>query len=122
MHAGGLHVGRIPEDDSTGDEVECARSMGLGLQCVIADTADPVEKDGAFQRIFGLTLVEFAGRATPLFGLFDPIEREQGALDAADLAQCQGQAIGAGIGAKPFQAQSARSCDFGQVEERTLNA
>lgn len=103
MHAGGLQVGRVPEDDSTGDEVERARPMGLGLQGVIADVADPVEEDGAFQCIFGLTLVEFAGCAAPLFWLLDPVECKQGALDAADLAPCQGQAIGPWIGAEPFQ-------------------
>ena len=62
-----------------------------------ADAANPVEEDGAFQSIFGLTLIEFAGRATPLFGLLDPVECKQGALDATNLAQCQGQAIGAWI-------------------------
>src|SRR3546814_3989852 len=45
----------------------------------------------------------FAGCAAPLFGLLDLVECKQGALDAADLAQCQGQAIGPWIGAEPFQ-------------------
>jgi hypothetical protein len=75
MLPGGLQVGRVPQDDGTCDEIERARPMALRLQRMVADTADPVEEDGAFQRIFGLALVEFAGSATPLFGLLDPVER-----------------------------------------------
>ena len=75
MHPGGLQVGRVPQNYGAGDEVERARAMGLRLQRMIADTADPMEEDGTFQRIFGLTLVEFSGSATPLFGLLDPVER-----------------------------------------------
>lgn len=103
MHPGGLQVGRVPQDDGTGDEVQRARPMALGLQRMIADTADAMEEDGAFQGIFRFSLVEFAGGAATLFGLLDPVEREQGTLDATDLAQRQCQAVGAWIGAEPFQ-------------------
>ena len=47
MHPGGLQVGRVPQDDGTGDEVQRARPMALGLQRMIADTADAMEEDGA---------------------------------------------------------------------------
>jgi hypothetical protein len=89
MHPGGLQVGRVPQDDGTGDEVQRARPMALGLQRMIADTADAMEEDGAFQGIFRFSLVEFAGGAATLFGLLDPVEREQGTLDATDLASPQ---------------------------------
>lgn len=81
MHPGGLQVGRVPQDDGTGDEVQRARPMALGLQRMIADTADAMEEDGAFQGIFRFSLVEFAGGAATLFGLLDPVEREQGTLE-----------------------------------------
>ncbi len=74
MRSGGLQVGRIPQDDGTGDEVERACAMALGLQRMIADAADAMEEDGAFQRIFCFPLVEFAGGAATLFGLLDPVE------------------------------------------------
>lgn len=81
-----LQVGRVPQDDGANHGVERARAMALRLQRVIANTADTMEENGAFYRIFRLALIEFAGSAATLFGLLDPIEREQGALDAADLA------------------------------------
>ena len=71
MHPGGLPVGRVPQDDGTGDEVQRARPMALGLQRMIADTADAMEEDGAFQGIFRFSLVEFAGGAATLFGLLE---------------------------------------------------
>lgn len=55
-----------------------ARATALGSQRVIANTTDSMEDDGAFQRIFRLSLVEFAGCTATLFRLLDPVEREQG--------------------------------------------
>ena len=101
MHPGGLQIGRVPQNYGTGDEIKRARTMALGLQRVIADTADAMEEDGPFQRIFRFPLVEFACGAATLFRLLDPVEREQGTLDAADLAQCQCQAVGTRIRIRP---------------------
>lgn len=103
MRPNRLQIGGVPQDDSASHKVERARPMALRLQRVIADTADPMEEDGAFQCIFRLALVEFAGGATTLFGLLNTIESEQGALDAADLAQCQCKTVGPRIGTEPFQ-------------------
>ncbi len=103
MHAGGLQVGRVPQNDGTGDEVERTRTMTLRLQRVVANTADAMEEDGVFQRIFCFPLVKFSGGAATLFGLLDPVEHEQCTFDAPNFAQCQCQAIGAWIGSEPFQ-------------------
>lgn len=62
--------------------------MALVLECAVAQFAEAVEKDGAGERIAGFTLVEDAAGATPLFGIVEPVEHEQGALDPPELAQC----------------------------------
>ena len=52
-----------------------------------------------------------------------------GAIELTELGQEQAREVAASwtqapalIVTSPYTAQSARSCDFGQVEERTLNA
>lgn len=51
-HPSRLEVGRVPQDNSTGDEIERARTMALGLQRMIADTADAMEEDGPISTHF----------------------------------------------------------------------
>ena len=101
----GFKIGGVPQDDSTGDEVERAGSMALGLQSMITDTACAMEEDSAFEVVLGLSLVQFAGGAASLLGEFDPVEREQCTLDTAYLSQGKGETVGARIGAKPLQHQ-----------------
>lgn len=61
--------------------------MPLSLQAVVADAAGAMEEDRALERVLRLTLVQFARGLASFLGPFDPVEREQRALDAADLAQ-----------------------------------
>jgi hypothetical protein len=62
--------------------------MLLRLGGSVAQATEAMEADGAGERIAGLALVEFGGCLAPERRLFQPVEGEQRALDAADLAQC----------------------------------
>ena len=65
---GGFEIGRVPEHDRARDQIERARAVALGLDAGIADTADAVEEDCAFERVFGLALVQLARDAASLIG------------------------------------------------------
>ena len=67
--------------------------MALVLESAVAQFAEAVEEDGAGERVAGLALVEDAAGATPLVGIVEPIEHEEGALDPPDLAQCAGDRV-----------------------------
>lgn len=76
--------------------------MALSLQRMIADTADAMEEDGAFQGIFRFSLVECPRVRRRCSGC--SIQSSvNSTLDAIDLAQRQCRAVGAWIGAEPFQ-------------------
>ena len=62
-----------------------------------------MEADGAGECIGGLALVEFGGCLAAERRLFQPVEGEQRTLDAADLAQCQRQAVLPWVGAEPLE-------------------
>ena len=49
------------------------------------------------ERVLRLALVQLAGRAAPFLGLLDPVEREQRALHAPDLAKRERQAVRARV-------------------------
>lgn len=102
---GGLQIGRVPQHDGAHHDVHGAGPVGLGLETVVMQASDALEEDGALQGVLGLALVQLARGASPLVRALDPAEREQGALDATDLAQRQREAVGAGIGAQAFEKQ-----------------
>ena len=46
-----------------------------------------MEEHRSLERVLGFTLFQLARGAPALLGIFDPVEGEQRAFDAADLAQ-----------------------------------
>ena len=87
-------VDGVPMDDDADHQVETGSSEGLAVKGAITDLAALMEKDGAFELVSGLALVE-PGLATPTqcrAGI--PLDHEQGALDAAEFAQRFGQIAG----------------------------
>ena len=52
----------------------------------VSDFAEPVNEDGARQAVARLALVELAAGVAAQFRVLDPIEREQGAFQPAQLA------------------------------------
>src|SRR3546814_2216912 len=54
MPHGGFEVGRVPQNDGAGDQVERTRAVALGLEPMIPQSAGAVEEDGALQRVLRL--------------------------------------------------------------------
>ncbi|GBQ60961.1 hypothetical protein AA0313_2570 [Acetobacter indonesiensis NRIC 0313] len=52
-----------------------------------------MEADGALEGMMGLALVETDLSLALETGVENPVDHEQGALDATDLPQCEGQLI-----------------------------
>ena len=77
--------------------------MALGLKSLIANPACTMKEDRTLERVLRLALVQLAGRAAPFLGLLDPVEREQRALHAPDLAKRERQAVRARVGTEAFQ-------------------
>jgi hypothetical protein len=65
----------------------------LVLVGAVADFAEPMKEDGARQAVACFALVELAASVAAQRGVFDPIEREQGTLQPAELAQRCGDAV-----------------------------
>lgn len=87
-------VDGVPMDDGADDQVEAGSPEGLAVKGAITNLASLMEKDGAFELVSGLALVE-PGLATPTqcrAGM--PLDHEQGALDATEFAQRFGQIAG----------------------------
>ena len=84
----------VPMNDGADHEVEAGSPECLTVKGTITDFAALVEKDGALELVSGFALVE-PGLTTPAqrrAGI--PLDHEQRALDAAELAQRFGQIAG----------------------------
>src|SRR3546814_6642274 len=83
----------MPERHVRGGEGQAGCTMALVLEGAVAQFAEPVEEDGAGERVAGLALVEDAAGAAPLVGIVEPVEHEQCALDPSNLAQGAGDRV-----------------------------
>ena len=81
-----------------GHKGEAAGAMLLRLGCAITQAPEPMEADGAGQGVSRLALVQLRGCLPAQLRIFQPVEREQGGLDAADFAQrCRAGLIELGL-------------------------
>ena len=103
-----VQITRVPEGDGRDEKVEAGSAVLLVLICAVADFAEPMNKDGARQAVARFTLVQLAARAAAQLWIFDPIEREQGTLQPAELAQRRGDAILPGVGGQLTHDQRCR--------------
>src|SRR3546814_15459871 len=83
----------MPERHVRGGEGQAGCTMALVLEGAVAQFAEPVEEDGAGERVAGLALVEDAAGAAPLVWIVEPVEHEQCALDPSNLAQGAGDRV-----------------------------
>ena len=67
--------------------------MLLVLIGSVTDLAEAMQEHGTRQAVASLALVELLPRHTAQFGIVDPIEREQRARHAPQLAQGRGEAV-----------------------------
>ena len=103
-----LQVDCVPQHDSRRHQVESTGPIALLLETAVADFAQPVEEHRPGQRVARFALVQPGMHATTQFDALQPVQDEQRALDAAQLAQCHGQAVLAWVAAELAQHQRGR--------------
>lgn len=110
-------VSRAPQDDGGHDEVEARGAVMLVFVNAVACVGKLLDEDSAFKAVAGLALVQFPrGRAVQP-RLFDPIGRELGALQSAQIAQYGGDAVLAWTGGQ--LAHEDRSGQGGRILTQT---
>ena len=87
---GTLQVDRVPQDDGCRHQVEAGSPVALLLEATVADFAEAVEEHGASQRVTRLAFVEPSMHAAAQLDALQPVQDEQRALDATQLAQRHG--------------------------------
>jgi hypothetical protein len=65
----------------------------LVLIRTVADFAEPIEEHCATERVLLLAFIEADVAAAPQFWVLQPIQREQGSLELAELAQCLSESV-----------------------------
>jgi hypothetical protein len=83
----------VPVDDDGGEQVETGHAVVLSLSGAIADFALASDPQSVFQGVMGLALVQANLGPTLHVGVEDPLDDEEGALDAADFAERHGQLV-----------------------------
>lgn len=96
----GLKIARVPENDRGDEKVEAGGTIDLIFEGSVTDLAQAIEEERAGERITGLALVQAGLSTPPQVDILQPVEREQGSFDPADLAQRNCQAVLTRVGCK----------------------
>jgi len=110
-----LQVHSVPQNDCGHYQVETACAVTLILVAAITYFSEPVQEDGAGQRVPGLTLIQANLNPTAQFDVLHPVKREACALDTSQLTQCHRQAALARITSEFAQHQR---CGNGSLLDR----
>ena len=94
---------RVPVNDDSGEQVEAGDTVVLTFAGAVAQFAALVEVDGALQGVMGLSFVQANVGAPAHGGVGDPVDHEQRAFDAADVAKGGGEFVLARIGGELAQ-------------------
>lgn len=105
---GTLQIDRVPQHDGRRHQIEAAGPVALLLKTAVADFTQSVEEDRPGQRVARLALIQPRMDAAAQLHALQPIQNEQSALDAPQLAQGDGQAVLARIAAELAQHQRGR--------------
>ena len=105
---GTLQIDRVPQHDGRRHQIEAAGPVALLLKTAVADFTQSVEEDRPGQRVARLALIQPRMDAAAQLHALQPIQNEQRALDAPQLAQGDGQAVLARIAAELAQHQRGR--------------
>ena len=103
-----LQVNRVPQHDSRRHQVKATGPVALLLKAAVADFAQPVEEHGTRERVAGFALVQPGMDAAAQLDALQPVQNEQCALNAAQLAQCHSQAVLARVAAELSEHQRGR--------------
>ena len=102
---GTFQIDRVPEDDGRRHQVEAAGPVALLFETAVSNFSQPVEEHGAGQGVAGFALVQSGMHAAAQLDALQPVQNEQSALDAPQLAQGDGQAVLAWVAAELAQHQ-----------------
>src|SRR5690606_12327427 len=83
----------VPKDDNGGEQVHTCDPVMLAFGGTVADFTPAMEADCPLQRMMRFALVEPDLGAALQIGVQNPVDHEQGSLDAADLAQSRGKFV-----------------------------
>ncbi len=103
-----FQIDRVPQHDGSRYQIEAASPVALLLETAVADFTQAVEKHCPGQRIARLALVQAGMHAAAQFHALQPVQDEQRALDAAQLAERHGQAVLAWVAAELSEHQGGR--------------
>lgn len=81
-----FEIASVPQDDGGDEQVEAGGAIGLVLEPTIAQFAELVEEERAGERVAGLAFVEARLGAPAQVDVAQPVEHENGAFEAAQLA------------------------------------
>jgi len=112
---GTAEIDGVSQGDGGRDQGEATGPVLLRLGGSVAQAPEPVEADGAGERIAGLALVQRHGGLPPESRLLQPVQGVEGAFDAADLAQRHGQAVLPRVAAEALQHQ--RRADHASADQ-----
>ena len=105
---GPFQIDSVPQHDGGSHQVQAAGPVALLLETAVADFAQAVEEHRAGQRVARLALVQSGMHTAAQLDALQPVQDEQRALDASQLAQRHSQAVLAGIAAELAQHQRGR--------------
>jgi len=88
----------VPINDDGGEQVKPGHAIVLPFRSSVSDFALAADTQGVFQSVTGLTFVLADLGTTPHVCVEELFDDEEGALDAADFAERQGQLMLARIG------------------------
>ena len=100
-----FQIDRVPQHDGRRHQIETAGPVALLLETAVADFAQAVEEHGTGQRVARLALVQPGMHAAAQLDALQPVQDEQRALDATQLAKGDGQAVLARVAAELAQHQ-----------------
>jgi len=96
-------IDRVPQRDRRRDQGEAARAVLLQFGDAVAQAVEAVEAHGPGQGVAAFALVQLGRGLEAQLRLFQPVQGVERALDAADFAQGERQAVLPGVGAEALE-------------------
>ena len=100
---GATEVDGVPQRDGGRDQGEAAGPVLLGLGRAVVQPPEAVEAHGTSQGVAAFALVQLRRGLPAKLGPLQPVQGVQGALNASDLPQRQGQPVLPRVGAEPLE-------------------
>ena len=87
MIDGAAEIDSIPEGDGRDGEIEPGSPVSLIFEGAVTDFAEAVKEHGPGEGVFRFALVEPGMRPPPQRWVADPVEGEEGVVEASDFPE-----------------------------------